>query len=504
MLCDRYVDSSLAYQGVAPGPRRGGRPAAERVGHPGVVPRPRGPAPPRARGRACRASPSEGDRFETEDESFHAKVADAYLHLAEEHPERFAVIDADAPPEVVHERVREAVQPFLAERDAEIAEDTARAGRPNEPVPVLRSVPAQDEAIGFLELAAAAPTTPICSPAPRARASSSRRARSSPRWSAPRGGAGSAATAGSPWTSGTPTSSVVEPEGRDIRVDAIREQVWTPAHRTAPEPGRKVFVIREADRLNPAAADVLLKVLEEPPSETVLLLLSARPEELPETIRSRCHTVTFHPLPEAFVVDALVREGVGRDRAVLSARLAGSNLGRARRLARDRGGLAFRAAALEASRAVGESEAGPLAAAETLLGGTAAYRKGLKEEMAAELEPMMNPDTGRPDEPYVSVVKRVQEKYHRRDRRAEREFLDWSLLALQAWYRDVLAARSGVDPADLINVDLADEVATHAQRLSAPEVARAMEALEEARAALADETNLNPRLILEEAFLRLA
>ncbi len=58
-----------------------------------------------------------------------------------------------------------------------------------------------------------------------------------------------------------PNEFMVEPEGRDIHVETVRAEVWHPVFRTAPEPGRKIFVIREADRLNPAAADVLLKVL---------------------------------------------------------------------------------------------------------------------------------------------------------------------------------------------------------------------------------------------------
>src|SRR5437867_4995653 len=107
-----------------------------------------------------------------------------------------------------------------------------------------------------------------------------------------------------------PNEFVVEPEGRDIHVDTIREDVWHPAYRTAPEPGRKVFVIREADRLSAAAADTLLKVLEEPPADAVLLLLSARAHELPETVLSRCHTVLFTSLAEPFVVDVLIAEGV--------------------------------------------------------------------------------------------------------------------------------------------------------------------------------------------------
>ena len=51
VICDRYVDSSLAYQGWAPRTGGTGRPHPQRVGHAGVVPRPRDPAPPRTRAR---------------------------------------------------------------------------------------------------------------------------------------------------------------------------------------------------------------------------------------------------------------------------------------------------------------------------------------------------------------------------------------------------------------------------------------------------------------------
>jgi thymidylate kinase len=48
---------------------------------------------------------------------FHAKVSNAYLKIAEEHPERFMVIDANASPETVHERVKEALGRVLRERE---------------------------------------------------------------------------------------------------------------------------------------------------------------------------------------------------------------------------------------------------------------------------------------------------------------------------------------------------------------------------------------------------
>ena len=83
-----------------------------------------------------------------------------------------------------------------------------------------------------------------------------------------------------------PNEFLVEPEGRDIHVDTVRDEVCHPASRTAPEPGRKVFVIREADRLSPAAADTLLKVLEEPPADVFVDVRSAIDKALEEYERS--------------------------------------------------------------------------------------------------------------------------------------------------------------------------------------------------------------------------
>src|SRR3954453_11338079 len=173
-----------------------------------------------------------------------------------------------------------------------------------------------------------------------------------------------------------PNEFVVEPEGRDIHIDTIRDEVWHHAYRTAPEPGRKVFVIREADRLSPPAADTLLKVLEEPPLDTVFLLLSARAQELPDTVISRCHVVVFAALPESFVVEELESEGVDRVRARLVARLSGGNLGRARRMAIDPDGLAFRDVAADALARAGLGAGQALGAAGRGVGPGPPYKKG--------------------------------------------------------------------------------------------------------------------------------
>ena len=289
----------------------------------------------------------------------------------------------------------------------------------------------------------------------------------------------------------------VEPEGRDIHVDTVKSEIWHPAYRTAPEPGRKVFVIREADRLNPSAADALLKVLEEPPADAVFVLMSARPHELPETIVSRCHVVAFQPLPEAFVVETLEAEGVAPSRATLAARLAGGNLGRARRLAVREDGLSFRNVALDAIERASSGAPGALDAAAVVLEAAAGYRKHLKGELDDDLAPFLD-ERGRPEDAYRGAIRRLQLRHDRRVRRAERDFVDWVLLAVSAVLRDRIAAASGADRASLINLDIepsATDVAADARRLAA---------VEEARAALAEDLNLNPRLVLEAAFLRLA
>jgi DNA polymerase-3 subunit delta' len=295
-----------------------------------------------------------------------------------------------------------------------------------------------------------------------------------------------------------PNEFQVEPEGRDIHVDTVRDEIWHPAFRTAPEPGRKVFVIREADRLSPAAADTLLKVLEEPPADAVLILMSARAHELPETVLSRCHVVTFAALAEPFVIHALVDEGVEEPRARLAARLAGGNLGRARRLAATEDGLRFRDAARSAVAAATRGPAGALEAAGVVLDAAAEYKKGLRAELDEELAPFLD-EQGRREDAYRGAIARLEQRFKRRERRAERDFVDWVLLGVSALLRDDVAAAVGLGDDLRLNPDLEPDGLRPAVR-----AARGLASIEEARAALAEDLNLNTRLVLERAFLQLS
>ncbi len=87
---------------------------------------------------------------------------------------------------------------------------------------------------------------------------------------------------------------VVEPEGkiRQIKVESMREAEQM--LRLTSEARVKVCVISDADRMNPSAANSFLKTLEEPPANTLIILLSRSPAQLLDTIRSRCVRVPLH------------------------------------------------------------------------------------------------------------------------------------------------------------------------------------------------------------------
>ncbi|HJV04177.1 MAG TPA: hypothetical protein VJ868_02835 [Actinomycetota bacterium] len=369
---------------------------------------------------------------------------------------------------------------------------------------VLDRVPGQPEAMAFLKRAAERPAHAYLFAGPEGSGKQLAARAFTAALVCPRGGCGECRDCRLGLDDRHPNVVLIEPEGRDIRVGEGPEDGGTArwmvarAYLTAPEPGRKVFRVEQADRMTEEAADVLLKALEEPPADTVFILSSARPHEVPETVRSRCQAIAFRPLSEEFVVQTLAAEGIPEDRARLASRLAGGNLGRARRVARDEGGLAFRDVALAAYAEVSRGRAGALDAAEMLAAEAAGYKKRLAVTLREELGQFADPDTGAPLEQYRGMVRRLQDRHYRQERRAERDFLDWSLLALEAWFRDAVVVGAGGDPGWAINLD------REPPDLSPDRATLAIEAIEEARAALADETNLNPKLVVEEAFLTLA
>src|ERR1041385_5483069 len=130
------------------------------------------------------------------------------------------------------------------------------------------------------------------------------------------------------WTDHPDVGLVVAPK-RVLRVEQMR-QIEKEANFRPFEGKARVFLIDEADKLNDASANALLKVLEEPPRTSHLILITARPAMLLPTILSRCQMIRFAPLaPNEIECYLLKDKKADQKTARLRARAAGGSIGRA-------------------------------------------------------------------------------------------------------------------------------------------------------------------------------
>ena len=244
------------------------------------------------------------------------------------------------------------------------------------------------------------------------------------------------------------------PEGRQQLVVEVIESLLHTANLKPLEADRKVFVLEDADKLNPAGANRLLKLLEEPPPESLLLLLALDVRDFLPTILSRCHVVRLQPL----AVDDL-----------------------AVRLTRDTG------CSPEQARFLGHFTMGSPGLAAALAVGT------FFEERDRLIDMMVSMDTHGRFAVAEEMFKQAQSGTDTTQERREAlvRFLD--VIAL--FYRDVLAAALGDGETPLINEDRAADVTALAARLPAERVRRILTSVDEARRALG--LNANQKLLLE-------
>ena len=91
----------------------------------------------------------------------------------------------------------------------------------------------------------------------------------------------------------------------EIRVDDAQDILKSLALKSY-EGGYKIMIVWMADKMNIAASNKLLKLLEEPPEKTLFILISENEEDIIQTIRSRCQVLYFGALPESVITETLV------------------------------------------------------------------------------------------------------------------------------------------------------------------------------------------------------
>jgi DNA polymerase III subunit delta' len=289
------------------------------------------------------------------------------------------------------------------------------------------------------------------------------------------------------------------PAGSMHRVVDVRDE-WLPAAMLSPLEGSwKVLRVVDADRMNDAAANAFLKGLEEPPAGTVWVLDIADPDELPDTILSRCRALRFAAWgPEELAGEARAL-GLDEDEIPLAVRVAGGAPATIRRLARP-GGMDD----LRTHRAIMRSlrERGPgfaLLAARGVQLEVERATAELKREGAAELTELT--------ERYGEMLpKGLEKQLKERHTRLEREI---KVLTAQAaiddvvgWLRDLLLVSAGGSPEAALHRDAAEELRADADALGPAAALAAVDVLLATREGL--ERNVQQTLALEACCMELS
>lgn len=253
-----------------------------------------------------------------------------------------------------------------------------------------------------------------------------------------------------------PDIGLVIPYNKNILVDAIRN-LEKEANFRPYEASARFFIIDDADKMNDAASNALLKTLEEPAATTHIFLISARPDSLLQTIRSRCQTIRFAPVDAREIEKKILAgEKFSPVDAELVARLSAGSIGRA---------LDFDLEKFRRRR-------------ETML--------GVLQSLAG----------GKSD--HVALLRTGEEMNDAKNKDDYELYLE----TLQTLIHDIWALAHGADEKTLVNVDLKAMLQKLAENTDRPRFARWLGEIETLRETLA--VNVNRKIATDALFAGMA
>ncbi|RBY77868.1 DNA polymerase III subunit delta' [Blastococcus sp. TF02-09] len=299
--------------------------------------------------------------------------------------------------------------------------------------------------------------------------------------------------------------TVIVPDGLSIGVNEARELVRVAGR--SPSQGRwQMIIVEDADRMSESASNAVLKMIEEPPPRTVVMLCapSLHPDDVPVTIRSRCRVVALRTPAVTAIADVLVGDGVDPALAAWSAAASGGHVGRARRLARDEEARLARKAVLDVPLRL-VSLAACMDAADDLVGAAKEETEAATEVLdGAETDALKNslgvgargPGVVAASRGSAGQLKELERRQKSRATRIGRDALDRALVDLAGLYRDamVLAAAPEAE-LPLNHPDRRTDAVELSRRLGPEGALRRITAILDCRTAL--EQNVKPQIALE-------
>jgi DNA polymerase-3 subunit delta' len=243
---------------------------------------------------------------------------------------------------------------------------------------------------------------------------------------------------------------------RDLKIDTVRE--WQSDINLKPYEGRRrVLILQDAEKLNEAAANAMLKTLEEPPPYATLILVANTSGELMPTIVSRCQPLKLRPIPRAQIATAL------RERCRLA-----------------------------------EGDAELLAAWSGGRYGWAVRMVETPDELAARQE-QLEKLIDLASQPRAAAFRWAEDRA-KEYRGGEQAAVFASLALWQSWWRDIMLTAGGC-PEDITHVDQREALSALARRYTIADVHAFVARLDQAAQQLRE--NVNPQLALESVVLHL-
>lgn len=242
----------------------------------------------------------------------------------------------------------------------------------------------------------------------------------------------------------------IKPAGPLINIAQVRDLCSTLALKPY-EAGTRIAILHDAQSMNPSAGNALLKILEEPPERTVLVLIATQTQDLLPTIVSRCQQIRFNPISRAYLEKLLIEEH-------------GLETKDARAMATMAGGSLTRAMAMLAENWV--------------------FRRNWILEELKEL-------SSRPSGHILALAERIS---------AEKGKIPETLEIIKSWLRDLVMAKTYPDK--ILNQDIRQDIQLASQDVETHSLLSKIELVQSTQNSL--QANPNIRLLLEVMLMKLA
>ena len=249
-----------------------------------------------------------------------------------------------------------------------------------------------------------------------------------------------------------PDLHILDPDGSTIKIEQVRAIQKELSYRPLEAP-KKICLIDGAEKMNPAAGNALLKTLEEPKGEALIILLTAQVERVLPTIRSRCQRIPFYAIARPVLQQAL-QEKLGLD----------------------------------------DSQGHILAALSE-----GSFKKALGKDRELYLEQrreLLKALTALSPGSVIALFKLAEELSNDKERFQE------ILELFQAFYRDLLLHKQGIPESELVNIDLLEKIRRVAKRETTATLLAKLEAIATSRRQA--DRNVNRQLAMEVLLMRLA